>query len=139
MPAKPVRRGGLTHLDPAVVAWQQGAATNTAALTPKQHADRGRVRVRLDVPPTVATALAALAEALQTSQSQAGALLLAYALDLAGREPLAGLLQSQLRRAAAINVKNDLEIPPGILTGLAKSGANSGHISGANGKTPSGP
>ncbi len=72
------RRGGL-QLDPAVVAFQKKAATNTAALTQKQRRERKRVRVMYDLAPEVKAAIASIAAEQGTSASQAAALLLTWA------------------------------------------------------------
>lgn len=76
------RKGGI-RVDPAVVAFQQRAATNTAALTSKQRADRRRraLQVKLDLAsPTRKSLLEWIAEREKTSMSQAGNLLLAWAM-----------------------------------------------------------
>ena len=75
------RVGGIQIADPAVTEWQQTAARNRAALTRKQRQDRERVRVRYDVPPWLKEAVEQVAAELDTSISQAGAFLLAWALD----------------------------------------------------------
>lgn len=76
------RKGGI-RVDPAVVAFQQRAALNTAALTPKQRADRKRraLQVKLDLSsPARKLLLERIAEREKTSMSQAGNLLLAWAM-----------------------------------------------------------
>lgn len=117
MPKDKVRKGGLRGLDPAVVAWQQRAAPNEAALSKKQRYDRERVRVRLDVAPEILEGLAHEAQALETSQTQLGAFLLAWALYRlhAGDEDLAELLRSRRTWSKAINVKYDLVVPDEVL------------------------
>ncbi len=72
------RQGGL-RVDPAVAAFQQKAAVNTAALTSKQRRDRGRVRLNIDLDVDTRNAVATIAEREGTSVSQAAALLLAFA------------------------------------------------------------
>ena len=111
------RRGGLKGVDPAVMAWQAGAARNEAALSTKQRYDRVRVRVRLDVPEAVATGLARAAATWETSQTQLGAFLLAWGLGQlqAGDGPLTEALQANRQWSKAINVKHDLLIPEGVL------------------------
>ena len=71
---------GGVRVDPTVAAFQRGAATNVAALSRKQLADRARVRVKADLPVEVKQAVAAEAERLETSESQVVAFLLAWAL-----------------------------------------------------------
>lgn len=76
------RRGGI-RVDPMVAAFQQQAATNTAALTKRQRADRERKtrQVKLDLSSAKRkTALERVAAREGTSMSQAGNLLLAWAL-----------------------------------------------------------
>lgn len=78
MAERPQRQGGL-RIDPAVAAFQQKAAVNTAALTSKQRRDRKRVRVMYDLAPEVKGAIEKIAEEQKTSASQAAALLLTWA------------------------------------------------------------
>jgi len=78
MAERPQRQGGL-RIDPAVAAFQQKAAVNTAALTSKQRRDRKRVRLNLDLDAETRSAVEAIAERESTSVSQAAALLLAFA------------------------------------------------------------
>ncbi len=76
------RKGGI-KVDPAVLAFQQRAALNTATLTPKQRADRQRrsLQVKLDLAsPSRKLLLEWIAEREKTSMSQAGNLLLAWAM-----------------------------------------------------------
>ncbi len=83
---KKERRGGLSgagNVDPAVSEWQKNAAENKAALTNKQKRDRARkdLQVKLDLAsPLRKAALELIAEQEQTSVSQAGNLLLAWAM-----------------------------------------------------------
>ena len=116
---KQPRKGGLRGLDPAVVAWQERAATNEAALSKKQRYDRERVRVRLDVPPEVLEGLAREAQHLETSQTQLGAFLLAWALFRlhSGDADLAQVLEANRAWSKAINVKYDLVLPESVLRG----------------------
>jgi len=74
------RVGGLRGLDPAVTEWQKTAATNTAALTSKQRKDRGRVRVKYDLPEELKERIEAAAKAEGTSASQIAAFFLNYAM-----------------------------------------------------------
>lgn len=119
MPKTRDRVGGLKNLDPAVAAWQRGAATNQAALTTKQRYDRERVRVRLDVPPQVAAGLEREATTLGTSQSQLGAFLLAWGLyqlhSGAAENELLLAVDTAKTWSKAINVKYDLVIPDEVL------------------------
>lgn len=77
------RKGGLRQVDKAVLAFQQAAATNPGALTKKQKADRKRKtrQVKLDLSSAQRKALLEqIAEREGTSVSQAGNLLLAWAM-----------------------------------------------------------
>lgn len=114
---KPERKGGLQRLDPAVAAWQARAATNEAALTNKQRTDRERIRVRLDVPAALAAGLANEAAALETSQSQLGAFLLAWGLQRlhSGDAALTAAVEAARQHSHAINVGYDLVIPDAVL------------------------
>ena len=79
---KKQRKGGM-RLDPAVIEFQKKAATNTAALTKKQKADRRRNgrQVKLDLISAERKALLEwIAGQEGTSVSQAGNLLLAWAM-----------------------------------------------------------
>ena len=110
------RQGGL-RVDPAVAAWQKGAATNERALSGKQKYDRARVRVRIDVPAVVAEGLTQEAAAMQTSGSQLGAFLLAWALFRlhSGDEALLQAVTDAHQDSRAINVRYDLVIPDEVL------------------------
>lgn len=114
---KPERKGGLKRIDPDVSAWQAAASKNDKALTGRQKYDRGRIRVRLDVPEAVAQGLEREASALETSQTQLGAFLLAWALyELhSGNVELAQALEAGRTWSKAINVKHDLVIPAAVL------------------------
>lgn len=76
----PLTRSGGLKLDPAVAAWQKAAATNTAAMTKKQKADRVRVRVKYDLAPALKSIIHDQAKRVHTSDSQMAAFLLAYAV-----------------------------------------------------------
>lgn len=82
MAADRKRRGGLGRVDPAVEAWQQGAAENPATVSAKRKRDRARTRLHIDVDEKLKAALVALTglEREDTSLSQAAELLLAYGL-----------------------------------------------------------
>jgi len=80
------RAGGL-KLDPAVAAWQKQAATNTAALTKKQRADRVRVRVKYDLDQKLKDVIEAEAKKADTSASQMAAFLLSYAVYQLKHDP----------------------------------------------------
>lgn len=73
------RKGGL-NVDPAVLSWQKAAATNKAALSKKQRADRKRVRVKYDLPPDLKDEITAIAEAQESSASQVAGWLLRWAV-----------------------------------------------------------
>jgi|WetSurMetagenome_2_1015567.scaffolds.fasta_scaffold19916_8 hypothetical protein len=111
------RVGGLKGIDPAVAAWQKGAATNEAALTNRQRYERARVRVRIDVPEAVAQGLEREAATWETSQSQLGAFLLGWALFQlhSGDTELAGIVEGARTWSKAINVKYDLTLPESVL------------------------
>lgn len=79
MTKKRQRQGGL-RADPEVEQWLATAADNPSALTRKQKLDRQRIRVRYDVPAWLKAAVSKIARDQTTSDSQAGALLLAYAV-----------------------------------------------------------
>ncbi len=117
MPKPKERKGGLKGVDPDVSAWQAKAARNEAALSGKQRYDRGRIRVRLDVPEAVAEGLEREADAWETSQTQLGAFLLAWGLARlhSGDEELAKALEGARAWSKAINVKYDLRIPEEVL------------------------
>jgi hypothetical protein len=75
------RAGGLKGLDPAVAKWTTDAATNHAAQTKKQKADRLRVRMKVyDMDKKLKEAIEAEAKRRDTSASQMAAFLLAYAI-----------------------------------------------------------
>jgi len=77
------RKGGLQKVDPAVRKFQQQAAQNTAALTGKQRADLERKdrQVKLDLAtPERKRCLEYIAKREKTSVSQAGNLLLSWAM-----------------------------------------------------------
>lgn len=76
------RKGGL-KVDPAVQKFQQQAAENTATLTDKQRADRKRQERQVKLDLSVAQrkrCLEYIARCEKTSVSQAGNLLLAWAM-----------------------------------------------------------
>ena len=112
MAGKPTRVGGM-RVDPAVAAFQRGAATNMAALSRKQLADRARVRVKADLPVAVKQAVAAEAARLETSESQVVAFLLAWALyELhAGNPELVDALETARVYSRALRFLYDLPIP----------------------------
>jgi hypothetical protein len=116
MADKPTRVGGV-RIDPAVEAFQRGAATNTAALSRKQLADRARVRVKADLPAEVKQAVAAEAERLETSESQVVAFLLAWALHelQAGSAELVEALETARVHSRALRFLYDLQIPDAFL------------------------
>ncbi len=116
MADKPSRVGGV-RVDPAVAAFQQSAATNVAALSRKQLADRARVRVKADLPVEVKQVVAAEAERLETSESQVVAFLLAWALHElhAGNPELVKALETARVYARALRFLYDLQIPDAFL------------------------
>ena len=111
------RKGGLRKLDPAVVEWQRKAATNPAALTPKQRRDRQRTRARYDVPAWLKSAVEQVAEEQETSASQAAALLLAWALDLYRRNDpeLLAAFEAGKSRADTLRFTYNIEIPDNLI------------------------
>jgi len=114
--ADKARVGGV-RVDPAVAAFQRGAATNVAALSRKQVADRARVRVKADLPVEVKQAVAAEAERLETSESQVVAFLLAWALhELRTANPdLAEALETARIYSRALRFLYNYEIPDAFL------------------------
>ena len=116
MADKPTRVGGV-RIDPAVEAFQRGAATNVAALSRKQLADRARVRVKADLPAEVKQAVAAEAERLETSESQVVAFLLAWALHelRTGNTDLVEALETARVYSRALRFLYDLQIPDAFL------------------------
>jgi len=116
MADKPSRVGGV-RVDPAVAAFQQSAATNVAALSRKQLADRARVRVKADLPVEVKQAVAAEAARLETSESQVVAFLLAWALHelRTGNTELVEALETARVYSRALRFLYDLQIPDAFL------------------------
>ena len=106
------RKGGL-RVDPAVAEWQQGAATNVAALTKKERRDRERVRVKADLPVEVKTAVERVAGEVETSESQIVAFLVAWGLKRLrdGDRELVAALEGAKTWAKALRFKHDLSIP----------------------------
>ena len=75
------RVGGLATVDPAVTAWQQGAAENPATVSGKRRRDRARTRVFVDITPELKTALERIAgweHGEDTSVSQVTEMLLTF-------------------------------------------------------------
>jgi hypothetical protein len=74
------KRKSALNLDPAVSAWQKGAAENRAALTEKQKRDRQRTRIYIDVDEELKAVIEAIAgrDGEDTSMSQAAELLLSF-------------------------------------------------------------
>ena len=109
MTAKGERKGGL-RVDPSVAEWQQGAATNVAALTKKERRDRERVRVKADLPVEVKRAVAQVAE---EAESQLVAFLVAWGLKRLrdGDRELVDALAGAKTWAKALRFKHDLSIP----------------------------
>ena len=116
MADKPSRVGGV-RVDPAVAAFQQSAATNVAALSRKQLADRARVRVKADLPVEVKQAVAAEAARLETSESQVVAFLLAWALHelRTGNTELVEALETARVYSRALRFLYDLQLPDALL------------------------
>jgi hypothetical protein len=113
---KPKRVGGV-RVDPGVAEWQRSAATNLAALSRKQLADRARVRVKADLLVEVKQAVAAEAERLETSESQVVAFLLAWALHelRTGNTELVEALETARAYSRALRFLFNLEIPDRFL------------------------
>lgn len=112
MSEQPKRRGGLSKgVDIAIVEFRRQAATNQAALTRRQHYDRKRVQIRIDVAgcEIVKEALDALASEHGTSASQLGAFLLAWSLErFYTDQELDDLLGNSLAPARALRIQNDV-------------------------------
>lgn len=111
MSADRKRKGGL-HLDPAVIQFQENAASNRSAQTARQKYDAARTRVRADVPEWLKDELDALAGELGTSRTQLGALLWSWAVTRY-READADLdevLHSSMANSRSINVDVDLDL-----------------------------
>jgi hypothetical protein len=106
------RRGGV-NVDPKVGEWQNGAATNLAALTAKQRKDRERVRVKYDLPPELKADIEAEAKGWGTSASQLAAFLLAWAMKEyhARNDGLRQAVREARTPAKALRFTHDLEIP----------------------------
>lgn len=121
MTTKGERKGGL-RVDPAVAEWQQGAATNVAALTKKERRDRQRVRVKADLPVEVKTAVELVAGEAETSESQLVAFLVAWGLKRLrdGDRELVAALEGAKTWAKALRFKHDLTIPDDWLEGGEK-------------------
>lgn len=112
---QPKRIGGLTNLDPDVAAWQGQAARNVAARTKKQKRDAERVRVRVDVPPWLKEALAAVAKTEDTSTSQLASFLLAWGLYMYATTPeLREAITNAKRVSRTPKTLWNLEIPEEI-------------------------
>lgn len=111
MSAQPKRKGGL-RLDPAVIQFQQQAASNKAAQTARQKYDAARTRVRADVPEWLKDELDAIADELSTSRTQLGALLWTWAVTRyrEADADLEDVLHTAMVNSRSINVDVDLEI-----------------------------
>ncbi len=109
--SQPKRKGGL-RLDPSVVQFQQQAASNKAAQTPRQRYDAARTRVRADVPEWLRDELDAIAEELSTSRTQLGAFLWAWAATRyrEGDADLEEILHTSMANSRSINVDVDLDL-----------------------------
>jgi hypothetical protein len=105
------------RVDPGVAEWQRGAATNMAALSRKQRADRERVRVKSDLPVEVKQAVAAEADRLETSESQVVAFLLAWAVRelRAGNPELCAALDAARVYSRALRFLYDFPVPDAFL------------------------
>jgi hypothetical protein len=81
MPEQPVKKGGLSGFDPAVIDFKKKAAQNKrVVLSAKQVRDRARARVKYDLPPQIKAAVEQAAALRGTSASQMAGWLLLYAL-----------------------------------------------------------
>lgn len=132
------RVGGLTKIDPAVSAWQSGAAENPATLSAKQKRDRRRVRVNVDVTPVLKEALEVVAgwkHGEDSSISQVAEILLSFAV-LAyerGDAELATAFQQGKTHAKTPKFSWNLEMPESWLAKLqqfAAYGAVDGVVDG---------
>jgi hypothetical protein len=74
------RVGGLTRIDPAVSAWQAGAAENPATVSAKRRKDRTRTRIYVDITPELKATLERIAgwKCEDTSVSQVTEMLLTF-------------------------------------------------------------
>ena len=124
---------GGVRVDPAVAPSQQSAATNVAALSRKQLADRARVRVKADLPVEVKQAVAAEAARLETSESQVVAFLLAWALHelRAGNAELVEALETARVYARALRfltIADSRRFSGGSLNDGAADGCDDGPV-----------
>jgi len=128
------RVGGLTKVDPAVSAWQSGAAENPATVTPKKRRDRQRVRMFIDVTPELKAALEMVAgwqHGEDSSVSQTAELLLTFAV-LAYKRSDAELLaafRDGKTHAKTPKFSWNLEIPETWATKLERFSVN-GNLDG---------
>ena len=111
MSADRKRKGGL-HLDPAVVQFQQQAASNRSAQTARQKYDAARTRVRADVPGWLKDELDVIAGELSTSRTQLGAFLWSWAVTRyrEADADLEELLGSSMTVSRSINVDVNLDL-----------------------------
>ncbi len=117
------RVGGLSKVDPAVAAWQTGAAENPATLTAKQKNDRKRIRIYVDITPELKGALEVIAgwkHGEDTSISQVTEMLLTFAA-LAyqrGDAELAAAFRDGKTHAKTPRFTWNLEVPESWVTKL---------------------
>lgn len=123
--AKQRKRHGGIKSDPAVEQFKKEAAVNMSALSKKERAELQRVRLRYDVPKWLKDAVETAARNEETSFSQMGAFLLAWALRLyqQGDEALLNALQNGKKASPSLrltwNLSISREIQRSIVNGAA--------------------
>lgn len=124
--AKPERRGGLQGVDPAVQQFMRGAATNPAALTPKQRRDRKRLRTIFDIEPELKAAIEHIADQESTSASQVAAMLMAYAARsyAVGNDAIRAAFHQDRTPARTPRFEWMIAVPDEWLTEIAAFAAN---------------
>lgn len=106
------RVGGM-KADPEVQSWADQAAPNLAAMSKKEQAEAKRVRVYYDVPRWLKEAGERAAEREQTTASQMGAFLLAWAQQQywAQDEALLEALENSKQPSPSLRIDWNVDIP----------------------------
>lgn len=122
------RVGGLTRVDPAVSAWQSGAAENPATVSAKRKRDRQRVRIFIDITPELKAALETVAgwkHGEDSSVSQTSEMLLTFAVLAYQRsdEELLAAFRDGKSHAKTPKFSWNLEIPESWATKLEQFSA----------------